>query len=446
MFEDYSEEPLFNVKAIATQTGVQASTLRAWERRYGIPSPPRTGTGYRLYSARDVAMVHWLKQQTDGGLSISQAVSLLKSIRAGQRKPASEKRQVPANPPALSPRTFRRFVDAAFEAACALNEAALEAVLSEAFTLYALEDVSSHVIFPLQVRVGAAWHNNLISSSIEHFVTSIIRRKLMGLLLACSPPTDKRRIVAACAPEEHHEIGMLVLTLLLRRSGKDVVFLGQNTPLFRLDEVLSHLQTNLLLVSATTFRSAATLADVADLLHDKKMTAVVLAYGGNIFESIPALQRFIPGIYLGNDISRAPAQVSGLLDSGSLFTRRLVRLPPEVKTALLDFRLRRPEVLARVMERIRNEPAFNYEQTAYASTQFADAIEAALRLNAPEMLQHPMTWQLNAKVPVGPSITHLQFQAQRIASAVQEVLPPNARTIVGTAVAYLARSLELYKD
>ena len=81
MFDHYSNEPVFNVKAIAHQTDVAAATLRAWERRYGIPSPPRTDSGYRLYSARDVAMIRWLKSQIENGMSISQAVQLLRSLQ-----------------------------------------------------------------------------------------------------------------------------------------------------------------------------------------------------------------------------------------------------------------------------------------------------------------------------------------------------------------------------
>ena len=34
MFENHSDEPIYNVKAISRQTGVAAATLRAWERRW----------------------------------------------------------------------------------------------------------------------------------------------------------------------------------------------------------------------------------------------------------------------------------------------------------------------------------------------------------------------------------------------------------------------------
>src|SRR5690349_21194024 len=73
-----SETPRYNIKAVVQQTHVNISTLRAWEQRYGVPSPNRSEHGHRLYSQRDIAIIKWLKQCTDEGLAISQAVQMLR--------------------------------------------------------------------------------------------------------------------------------------------------------------------------------------------------------------------------------------------------------------------------------------------------------------------------------------------------------------------------------
>ena len=36
------DTPSFNLKAVVRETGIKAETLRAWERRYGIPRPARS--------------------------------------------------------------------------------------------------------------------------------------------------------------------------------------------------------------------------------------------------------------------------------------------------------------------------------------------------------------------------------------------------------------------
>jgi hypothetical protein len=35
----FSKSPAFNLKAVLLETGLAADTLRAWERRYGLPTP-----------------------------------------------------------------------------------------------------------------------------------------------------------------------------------------------------------------------------------------------------------------------------------------------------------------------------------------------------------------------------------------------------------------------
>ncbi len=86
-YQDMDNEPVYNMKAVVEATGISAATLRAWERRYGAFSPGRTESGYRLYSARDIAVLRWLKGRVDEGMSISQAISLLGHQRPSATRP-----------------------------------------------------------------------------------------------------------------------------------------------------------------------------------------------------------------------------------------------------------------------------------------------------------------------------------------------------------------------
>src|SRR5919112_4416454 len=68
--------PSFNLKVVLKETGIAADTLRAWERRYGLPMPQRSAGGHRLYSQRDIETIKWLMKRQEDGLSISRAVDL----------------------------------------------------------------------------------------------------------------------------------------------------------------------------------------------------------------------------------------------------------------------------------------------------------------------------------------------------------------------------------
>jgi DNA-binding transcriptional MerR regulator len=80
--------PRYNVKAVAKLVGLAPVTLRAWERRYGLPTPQRGEQGYRLYSDYDVQTLRWLKTQTDTGWSISRAAEYLNELRSSGDDPA----------------------------------------------------------------------------------------------------------------------------------------------------------------------------------------------------------------------------------------------------------------------------------------------------------------------------------------------------------------------
>src|SRR5512135_129521 len=83
----YSTTPAFNLKVVLKETGLGADTLRAWERRYGLPVPNRSAGGHRLYSQRDIETIKWLIKRQAEGLSISRAVDLWKEQIASGADP-----------------------------------------------------------------------------------------------------------------------------------------------------------------------------------------------------------------------------------------------------------------------------------------------------------------------------------------------------------------------
>ena len=456
MFEEYSDEPIFNVKAVANQSGVQASTLRAWERRYGVPQPPRSDSGYRLYSARDVAIVRWLKQQIEGGVSISQAVSLLRSLQTKRQShnPAPTEIISADNPPPFIPTSthtkpiemFERYISVAFNCAVHFDEAGFDQVLSEAFALHAVEDVCARVIQPFQVMLGEGWHSGTVSISVEHFATNLLRRKLLGLFSACPPPTDPRKIIAGCAPEEFHEMGILMLSLNLRRRGKDVVFLGQAISPDRLGQMLMQTQPRLVLLSASTLRTATHLLDILDVLDDKRLASIVFAYGGRVFDQLPELAKSLFGVHVASELLQAMDQVNALLDAGELYARRNRRTSPESKQALTDFKLTRALIAADVMDAMQQQPAFNYSHVSQSSEHFADAIEAALRLDNPRLLMHIKAWQWSARPPDGPSVLLLEQQAEFLSKSVHRRMSLPSRFLVSNCITNILASLDLHKD
>jgi DNA-binding transcriptional MerR regulator len=65
------------IREVARLTGVNAVTLRAWERRYGLVVPQRTAKGHRLYTQAHVQRVQTILTWLARGVAVSQVKQLL---------------------------------------------------------------------------------------------------------------------------------------------------------------------------------------------------------------------------------------------------------------------------------------------------------------------------------------------------------------------------------
>jgi len=74
-----SEEGLYPIRTVSEVTGVNAITLRAWERRYGLFQPQRTPKGHRLYSQQDILRIQQVLQMLEKGVAIGRVAKALKN-------------------------------------------------------------------------------------------------------------------------------------------------------------------------------------------------------------------------------------------------------------------------------------------------------------------------------------------------------------------------------
>lgn len=311
----YSNVPLYNIKAVEQATGVAASTLRVWERRYNVPTPNRNDTGYRLYAERDIATVTWLKSQLDEGLSISQAVARLESLRASGEEPVVTLGPSQAPRPEQGLRSMPILQDALVAALLEFKASRADDVLAEAFALYPVETVALSLMQPTLVEIGEGWHRGDVTVAQEHFASAHLRQKLDNLFNQALHHSNgrARTILCACARGEMHEMGILLVALFLRRRGYTVIYLGQNVPEDELIGAAQQLRPALVLVSASTEETVGHLRQVAQRLAELPEPRPRLGYGGRIFHLNHELQASIPGEYLGDDAQATVDRVAQLL-------------------------------------------------------------------------------------------------------------------------------------
>ncbi len=310
-----SQTPAYNLKVVLKETGIKADVLRAWERRYGLPMPQRTAGGHRLYSQRDVETIKWLLARQGEGLSISRAVDLWREIETGGADPLAESRQTASLAPiTMAPPAAQPSLDAArgdWLAACLdFNETLAEQILNQAFALYPVESVCIDLLQRGLVEMGRLWYENRASVQQEHFASGLAMRRLDALLAASPPPTRSQTVLVGCPPEEWHSFTLLLLALLLRRRGLNVIYLGANVPEHQFKETAQAVRADMVLLVAQQLMTAATLQRVAASLSAHGLS---VGYGGRIFSLQPDLQKRVPAHYLGDHLVSAVENADALL-------------------------------------------------------------------------------------------------------------------------------------
>jgi len=294
----YDDTPIYTIKTVVQQTGITSATLRAWERRYGVLSPGRSDGGYRLYSERDIATLRWLKSQVDAGVSISSAVALLDLQQTGEGAGL----ELPSGSgPETSPgpRNAGVIVRELAAALLAFCEAEAEAILSEAFALYTIEEVGENIITPVLVEIGERWHRGEASVVQEHFAAGFLRHRLAALFRTYSQPATGPLAITGAVAGEWHDIGILLVALTLRRHGWRVIHLGQNVPADQLAAEIQRLRPALVCLSATTAESVASLIAAADAIDGLPPPKPRLAIGGRLLNLREDLRARFAGAYFG---------------------------------------------------------------------------------------------------------------------------------------------------
>lgn len=398
--------PTYNLKAVVQETGLKPDTLRAWERRYGLPQPHRTTGGHRLYSQHDIDVLKWLVARQDEGLSISRAVDMWHSLQEEGTDPlqaATPQAPIPVTAqPLLVVGSAITELRRAWIAAClAFDERTAENILSQASAMYPVETVCFELLQKGLTHMGEGWYKGEITVQQEHFASALAMRRLDTLVAATPPPTRIGRVLVACPPEEEHTFSPLLITLLLRRYGWDVLYLGADVPAARLEFTIATVRPQLVIVPAQQLHTAASLLEIAHLLDQER---VPLAFGGAVFNQLPALRGRIPGHFLGERLDSTPQVVEQFLMSPRLGwpPPAVPPLSKEYQQALTHYRERQALIEAQVWQLLNNEH-IPHSHLANANMEFARTINAALLLGDIDFMGASIAWIeglfINHKMP-----------------------------------------------
>lgn len=220
----------FPIRVLSERTGVGASTLRAWERRYGLLVPARTPKGHRLYDENDVQLIERILTLLDEGHSLP---AIAKQVKQGTEAAVGDTDIQEQSG------LWSDYLSSNLEAVHDFSSERIEAIFNEASSLYPVDMVTEKLIEPTLIDLGKAWKTQGAGIAEEHFYANWVRNRLGARFHHASGQANGVRIVCACAPGVYHEIGLMLFSISALTRGYRVLYFGADLPLDQIPVVVS---------------------------------------------------------------------------------------------------------------------------------------------------------------------------------------------------------------
>ncbi|HEX6057232.1 MAG TPA: MerR family transcriptional regulator [Intrasporangium sp.] len=215
---------MYTIKRAAQLTGISLSTLRAWERRYGVVSPARSDGRYRLYSDADLRALGIMASLVNEGWSAREAAAETTARISGASRPTPQPMSEAAQPPGLA--GLNRLI----EAAQRLDPATASDVLDDAFARAGFERVVDDWLMPTLVALGDAWADGRISVAGEHLLSYTVQRRLAAAYEAAGGRANGPVVMLGLPAGARHELGILAFAVAARRAGFRTAYVGADLP------------------------------------------------------------------------------------------------------------------------------------------------------------------------------------------------------------------------
>jgi DNA-binding transcriptional MerR regulator len=288
----------YRIARAAALTGLSEEVIRAWERRYGVPRPQRTPSGYRVYTEDDIAVLRRLKRLTEDGMAIREAAALVPTL-------AGERSAEPAPGNGAAPAEVARWHRAIVAAAHRLDQAAVDDVLGHAFAALSPLAVYDLLLVPLERELGRTWQDSRLGVTEEHLVSHAVRTRL-ATLLQTGPKAARKHAVCACFPEELHDLGLFGAALKLREVGHRITFLGQRVPVQQLVGTMRAIEPDVVAVACVTDPGVQQVRETLAAIGAGRPRGTTLIAGGLAAERHRALFRRAKIDVVGQDDDWAP--------------------------------------------------------------------------------------------------------------------------------------------
>ena len=190
----------YSIKDLEQLTGIKAHTIRIWEQRYKVIEPIRSDTNIRSYTSRDLKKMLNISLLNNNGLKISKIAHL---EEGDLKQKVIETINASHNHEDQVTFLVKSMID--------MDRWHFEQILSQCVEKFGIINCMVQVIFPFLERVGILWQIEQINPAQEHFISNLIRQKIIASIDALPRTNNSKPHFTLFLPEgELHEISLLM--------------------------------------------------------------------------------------------------------------------------------------------------------------------------------------------------------------------------------------------
>lgn len=263
----------YSIRDLEQLSGIKAHTLRIWEQRYNIIAPKRTDTNIRLYDDQDLKLVLNISLLKEHGYKISEISKMTSEEMNTEVITISDKK---LNYPDQIHALTISMID--------LDEERFEKIISTNILQFGFENTMINIIYPFLSRIGTLWVTGSIGPAQEHFITNLIRQKVIvaidGQIVKQTP--NSKKFLLFLPEGELHEMGLLFANYIIRARNHKVIYLGQTLPFNEIDFAYKLHNPDYLFTSVTSVPSSSEIQSYVDKLAGHFPEATILLTGYQI--------------------------------------------------------------------------------------------------------------------------------------------------------------------
>lgn len=252
---------VFSIKDLENLSGIKAHTIRIWEKRYNVLEPMRSETNIRYYDIKNLQKLLSIVLLHNYGYKISKISTL-----------SAEEFNKLAND-IISEKSAKNHAISTFKIAMMnFDQTLFFNTYNKLLSEKTFKDVFYSVFIPLMQELGYLWQTDTISPAHEHFITYLIKQKLLintEKVQTLTPTKDDRVFVLFLPSNEIHELGIMYLNYEILLNGYQTIYLGESIPTESLLDLKNAFEKITFVSYFTVEPNQEIIADYIDELHAK---------------------------------------------------------------------------------------------------------------------------------------------------------------------------------